>query len=68
MGIGHLLLEKVEKVARDAGCQELALDTAQPAEGLIAYYRRRGFEIVGQADWRPTTNYESWIMAKKLEE
>ncbi len=66
MGIGDLLLEKVETVARDAGCYELALDTAQPATDLIAYYQRRGFEIVGRADWRPTTNYESWIMAKNL--
>lgn len=65
--IGDLLLEQVERAAREAGCQELTLDTAQPATDLIVYYQRRGFMIVGQADWRPTTNYESWIMVKKLD-
>ena len=66
MGLGDLLLDEVEKTALAAGCRELALDTAEPATGLIAYYKRRGFEIVGRADWRPTTNYQSWIMSKIL--
>lgn len=65
-GIGDLLLERVEEEARQAGVGELALDTAQPAAGLIAYYEARGFRIVGRADWRPGTNYESVIMAKGL--
>lgn len=66
LGIGDALLTNAEGVALEAGCQELTLDTAQPAAELIAYYERRGFRIVGRADWRPETNYESWIMGKRL--
>lgn len=66
LGIGDALLKVAEGVAREAGCGELALDTAQPAIELITYYERQGFRIVGRADWRPETNYESWIMTKRL--
>ena len=65
-GLGDILLGEAQRTAKEIGCAELALDTAQPATSLIAYYEARGFRIVGRADWRPTTNYESWIMSKRL--
>lgn len=67
LGIGDMLLAEVENLSLDAGCNELALDTAKPATGLLAYYEARGFQIVGSADWRPAVNYESWILSKTLE-
>jgi predicted N-acetyltransferase YhbS len=67
-GLGRKLLGRVEAEARARGAQELCLDTAQPARGLIAYYERLGYRIVARADWRPEVNYESWIMAKPLRE
>lgn len=58
-GIGDRLLKEAERLARDSGCREIALDTARPVTGLIAHYERRGYRIVATADWRPATNYES---------
>ena len=44
----------------------MALDTAAPAEALIAMYRAWGYETVGEVDWRPQTNYLSVVMRKAL--
>lgn len=66
LGLGALLLAAAETRAREAGATFLALDTAKPAAGLVAYYERRGFEIVGEVDYRPSTNYVSWVLSKRL--
>jgi ribosomal protein S18 acetylase RimI-like enzyme len=65
-GWGSILIKHAEKVAIEKGCSELALDTSQHATKLINFYSELGFEIKGKADWRPTVNYESWIMVKIL--
>ncbi len=65
-GIGKALYEATENEARNKGAITLALDTAKPAAHLIALYKRWGFEVVGEADWRPHTNYLSVLMAKTL--
>jgi hypothetical protein len=44
----------------------MMLDTAEPASGLIALYESWGYRIVGRADWRPNTNYESVLMSCAL--
>ncbi len=44
----------------------MALDTAAQAGGLISMYRRWGYEIVGEHDWRPHTNYLSVLMTRSL--
>ena len=65
-GIGTRLLQRVEEEARADGARELALDTSEHAGRLIATYLRRGFRIVGEADW-PDVNYASVILSKKLQ-
>lgn len=62
-GIGSALLAFVERRAADTGAAELALDTAEPAADLIAFYARRGYRIVGRAQWSDV-NYASVIMSK----
>lgn len=64
-GIGEVLLAKVEERARATGARELALDTAEPATHLSAYYEKRGYRLVGEADWTET-NYRSVILSKSL--
>ena len=64
-GVGSLLLRTVGQRASATGAEELALDTADEATHLIAFYERHGYRIVGRADW-PDTNYESVIMAKSI--
>lgn len=41
-GIGALLMELVERRARECGAEELALDTAEGATHLLAMYEARG--------------------------
>lgn len=65
MGIGTALYLAAEDHARAHGARTLALDTAKPAQHLIALYERWGFRQVGSVNWR-STNYESVIMAKDL--
>ena len=65
LGIGSQLLDAVEMETRRQGILNLALDTAEGASRLIDMYARRGFTIVGDADW-DITNYRSIIMNKVM--
>lgn len=64
-GVGSLLLEMVERRARELGAAEIALDTSEAATHLIACYERRGYQVVDRVDW-DVTNYLSVVMAKPL--
>ncbi len=64
-GIGAMLIQTVEKRAKELGMGELALSTAEPDADLVAYYRRRGFRDVERFDWG-VTNYTSLIMSKSV--
>jgi ribosomal protein S18 acetylase RimI-like enzyme len=66
MGYGRRLHEKALSFASDAGAEFVALDTAEPAKGLIAMYDRWGYEVVGTCDWRPHTNYRSVLMKRSV--
>ncbi len=64
-GLGSALLEHAEGRARALGATELALDTAEGAAHLIAYYGQRGYRAVDRADW-PMTGFQSVVMSKTL--
>lgn len=64
-GIGLRLLMQVEAMARGAGAREIALDTAEPATHLVAWYTRLGYRFVEHAQWSHT-NYRSVILSKAL--
>jgi GNAT superfamily N-acetyltransferase len=66
-GIGRALLERAEVQARAQGARALALDTALPAEQLVAFYQRHGFAEVAQAQW-DGKHYRSTVMVKPLSE
>lgn len=66
MGIGRLLLETVERRAREKGAAELALSMAEPDANLFRFYENRGFRLVEHWQW-PYTNYRSCILSKKLD-
>jgi GNAT superfamily N-acetyltransferase len=65
-GIASRLLQETEHRAHKAGAAELACDTAEPAQHLIDWYTKRGYRTVDGGDWRPTTNYRSVILSKRL--
>ena len=65
-GVGRALHEHVLACAREEGAQRMVIDTAAPADELIAMYRAWGYEICGDCDWRPKTNYPSIVMTRAL--
>ncbi len=64
-GLGILLLDLVERRARELNLREIALSTAERDEQLVAFYRRRGYRDIEPFDWG-VTNYTSLIMSKSL--
>lgn len=64
-GLGSALLDQVERRAREKGITHLALDTAETADDLIAFYARRGYRFVEYTKW-DDVNYRSVIMSKRL--
>ena len=65
-GVGRQLILACEAWARQNGYRRMALDTALPADGLRALYRRMGHADVGQVQW-PGRAYRSVIMQKNLD-
>jgi GNAT superfamily N-acetyltransferase len=65
LGVGVALLHLAESWARRHGYARLALDTPEPADHLIGYYQRQGFQVVERLHFsgRP---YRSVIFAKSL--
>lgn len=66
-GLGRRLHDHALAVAREGGARTIALDTAQPASALIRLYQGWGYEVVGECDWRPQTNYVSALMARPVD-
>lgn len=64
-GIGAALVAQVEQTARLNGAKEMALDTAEPATGLIAFYNRLGYKHIGHTQWG-SVNYRSVVLSKRL--
>ena len=64
-GIGTRLMDIVEQRAREKGVVELALDTSEHAEALIAMYTKRGYRFIEYAQW-DGVNYRSVILSKQL--
>ncbi len=64
-GIGRLLLEQVERRARENRAVELACSMAEPDRELYDFYMKRGYRLVDHWQW-PYTNYRSCILSKAL--
>lgn len=65
IGLGGYLITLVEELAKRDNMRELALDTAEGATHLIAYYNKRGYRFIDYHSWG-TTNYRSVILSKTL--
>jgi len=64
-GIGSQLLDLVERRAREQGFTQIACDTSEKADALLAYYGRRGYRVVDSVQWEET-NYRSVVLSKPL--
>lgn len=65
-GLGRRLHEAALRYAWSRGGRTMALDTAAPAQALIAMYESWGYSRVGTHDWQPHTNYLSVLMARPI--
>lgn len=64
-GIGRVLLETVDRRAREKGAKELALSMAEPDVELYDFYIKRGYRFIEYWQW-PYTNYRSCILSRSL--
>ena len=64
-GLGARLMRWAEARAAAEGAAEIALDTAEPATHLVAWYARSGYRAVETAQWSHT-NYRSVIMSRAV--
>jgi ribosomal protein S18 acetylase RimI-like enzyme len=64
-GLGARMMDLVESRGVEAGATELALDTAEPADHLVAWYRRREYRFIEYAQWKHT-NCRRVIMSKAI--
>jgi len=64
-GIGTRLMAAAEARAAETGASELALDTSEGADHLIAWYGRLGYRFVEHVQW-PGKTYRSVVMSKVL--
>jgi len=64
-GLGARLMAVAERRAAETGAREIALDTAEPAAHLVAWYARRGYRPIEHAQWAHT-NYRSVIMSRAV--
>jgi predicted N-acetyltransferase YhbS len=65
LGLGTRLMDLAEARAAATGAEEIALDTAEQATHLVAWYGRRGYRLIEHAQWSHT-NYRSVIMSKHV--
>ena len=64
-GTGTRLLREAERLAVASGAAELALDTSEGADHLVAWYEREGFRLIEHVQWEGKT-YRSVIMSKQV--
>lgn len=65
-GLAKAMHEHALAHARRHGARLMALDTAAPAQALIAMYGSWGYRQVGEHSWQPHTNYNSVVMSRRL--
>lgn len=64
-GVGRLLFNTAEQLAKTNNCSYLLADTAVGAKSSVNWHKKNGFKIVGMKSWY-NTNYYSYIFRKQL--
>lgn len=70
-GYARRLIEAIEARAREAGCTALEIEVVNLREELPAFYRRLGFEVIGEQPFHSTEKLKRpahmVLMAKPLQ-
>lgn len=64
-GIGTLLMQHCENLARQEAYVGIQLDTAIPSQHLVDWYQRLGYHIIGKEHYEGKT-YDSYIFEKRF--
>ena len=64
-GIGSLLLTRLEKEAKEKGCEYIISNTAEPATSAVAWHLKQGFRKIKYTRWK-SRNYNSIVFRKEL--
>ena len=62
-GVGSYCLHTIEEMAKDVGCEWVALEVYDKSRHAIAFYRNRGYTVCGETS---TLKYTELKMRKKL--
>lgn len=66
-GIGEVLLEKAEAIAREKGRSQMWLWVLESNARAIGFYQKHGYKAIGSASFQMETNrYENKVMHKNL--
>ncbi|MNY69242.1 hypothetical protein D3C86_2071450 [compost metagenome] len=58
-------MDHVENIATEEGYESIQLDTAKQAPHLVAWYLKRGYQVIAEHKYDGKT-YESLIFEKNL--
>lgn len=64
-GIGNALIKIAEYLAKKDNAKEITVDTSERAQNLIDFYMKRGYRLVGYAQWKEV-NYKSVLLSKSI--
>lgn len=64
-GLGSILMDHCENLAKETGYETVQIDTAVPATHLVNWYLQRGYKIIAETRWDNKT-YNSYIFEKNL--
>jgi [ribosomal protein S18]-alanine N-acetyltransferase len=65
-GLGSVLLQAAEERMREAGCEEVGLETAVDNVGALAFYKRHGYFLVKTVRHYYATGVDAFVLKKDL--
>ena len=67
-GVGYGLLEKAEELVKNKGFHEFNLEVYKYNERAIAFYKRQGYQTIGETDFPMEVNtYKNLVMNKSVQ-
>ena len=65
-GLGTWCLQSIETLAAEQGCSAVRLDAVKVNRNLLAFYKRRGYRLVGELIYPPETLFNDAFVWEKV--
>lgn len=62
-GIGSYCMNKIEEMAKDAGCRKIVMEVYEKSQHAISFYEHKGYTVVGTTG---TLKYKELKMEKRI--